>query len=353
MTETQSTNGIENVIVKALLDPEVGWSMGSFGALAEFHQDPDEPAVSPTDHAMSRATDRGAIRLNADAVASCTPVAYQQLAKNRQRWGQGMALCLAEGQAQGARRSALTQLGPDNDAIRESDRGAFLFDMGLDLQQCDFCIRTRDAELISVLVDNEGRSLFDSNNPAMGAILRHHPHRVALTPLGRIEVFQKIGGPDTGGKSPPGPHTHVLPNLMRAKKTHAANITVPDGLTPCAYLHPGNPLVDGLGQPRAYRADLATAFAELFRTYAPEDLKALKSNLGAAIAAGTSPDEFSEPSSRAARLTLRVGLRQLAQSARHVDDQKTLSIIQAWLERFDGAEREDDSEPDEQVEHGR
>ncbi|MEM8976685.1 MAG: hypothetical protein AAGD43_31945, partial [Pseudomonadota bacterium] len=67
----------------------------------------------------------------------------------------------------------------------------------------------------------------------------------------------------------------------------------------------------------------------------------------------TSPDEFVEPSSRAARLTLRVGLRQLAQSARHVDDQKKLSIIQAWLERFDGAEREDDSEPDEQVEHGR
>ncbi|MEM9358101.1 MAG: hypothetical protein AAGB04_18020 [Pseudomonadota bacterium] len=337
--------------MKALLDPEVGWSMGSFGALAEFHQDPDEPAVSPTDYAMSRATDRGAIRLNADAVARCTPVAYEQLARNRQRWGQGMALCLAEGQAQGARRSALTQLGPDNDAVRQSDRGALLFDMGLDLQQCDFCIRTRNEELISVLVGNEGRSLFDSNNPAMGAILRHHPHRVALTPLGRVEVFQKIGGPDTGGKSPPGPHTHVLPNLMRAKKTHAANITVPVGLTPCAYLHPGNPLVDGHGQPRSYRADLADAFANMFETYAPDDLKILKSDLSAAIAAGTSPGEFAEPSSRAARLTLRVGLRQLAQSARHFEDQKKLSIIQAWLERFDGAERVDDDEQDEQSEH--
>ncbi len=351
MAETRSSKRILSVIEDALCDAEVGWSMGSFGALAEFHQDPGETAVPDGDAALGRATDRGAIRLEKDAVAACMPVAYEQLSKNRKHWGQGLALCLPGDQARGSRRAALTRLGPDDAAIRDRDRGGILFDMGLDLQQCDFCVRTRAPELIAVLDANAGRSLFEEGNPAMGAILRHHPNRVALTPLGRVEVFQKIGGPDTGGKSPPGPHTHVLPNLMRAKKTHAANITLPASLVPCAHLHPGNPLVNGLGQPRSYRADLAKAFSALYDDYAPDDLKALKAELRAAIDAGDAPDSFAEPATRAGRLTLRVGLRQLAQCARHSDDQRSLSLIQLWLESFDGADREDDAEPDEQAEH--
>ncbi|MEO1720608.1 MAG: hypothetical protein AAFR23_10345, partial [Pseudomonadota bacterium] len=188
--------------------------------------------------------------------------------------------------------------------------------------------------------------------PAMGAILRHHPHRVAITPLGRVEVFQKIGGPDTGGKSPPGPHTHVLPNLMRAKKTHAANITLPPGLVPCAYLHPGNPLVDGLGQARAYRDDLAQAFADLYAEFAPDDLRLLKTELEAAIRSGRTPESFGEPKSRAERLTLRVGLRQLTQAARARDDADRVASLRPWLAAFDGADHDDGVERDEQVEHG-
>ena len=140
---------------------------------------------------------------------------------------------------------------------------------------------------------------------------------------------------------------------MRAKKTHAANITLPAGLVPCAYLHPGNPLVDGLGEPRTYRAELATAFSDLYDAYAPDDLKSLKAALHAAIDAGHGPGDFPEPATRAGRLTLRVGLRQLAQAARHTGDDGKLSLIKAWLECFDGGEREDDTEPDEQAEHGR
>ncbi|MEO1610281.1 MAG: hypothetical protein AAFR90_13300 [Pseudomonadota bacterium] len=353
MVVTQVSNGIQKIIDDALNDTETGWSMGSFGAIAEFHQDSGEAAVSECSNHMGRATNRGAIRLDADAVSGCTPIAYEQLSKNKQRWGQGLALCLPSDQAQGERQTTLTWLGPDAAAIREADKGAILYDMGLDLQQCDFCIRTRNAELIAVLDANVGRSLFEESNPVMEAILHHHPHRVALTPLGRVEVFQKIGGPDTNGQSPPGPHTHVLPNLMRAKKTHAANITLPAGFIPCAYLHPGNPLVDGLGHPRAFREDLALAFADLYDAYAPDDLKALKKKMRDAIDSGDKPDAFDEPATRAERLTLRVGLRQLAQSARHIDDRDRLAVIQPWLERFDGFDIDHDIEPDEQADHDR
>ncbi|MEO1720213.1 MAG: hypothetical protein AAFR23_08290, partial [Pseudomonadota bacterium] len=88
------TPNLTATISAALADPEVGWSMGSFGALAEFHQDTDEPEVATTRPGASRATRRGAIRLDAAAIDACTPVAYEQLSKNRERWGQGLALCM-------------------------------------------------------------------------------------------------------------------------------------------------------------------------------------------------------------------------------------------------------------------
>ncbi len=47
--------------------------------------------------------------------------------------------------------------------------------------------------------------------PAMAMILAANPHRVFLSRLGRIEVYQPI--PPPSGKSPQGPHTHVLPQL--------------------------------------------------------------------------------------------------------------------------------------------
>ena len=67
-----------------------------------------------------------------------------------------------------AQREVVTHLGPDNNAIREEDRGAQLFDMGLGLKQCDFLIRTRDDALIEALIAERGRSIFEPGNPAMG-----------------------------------------------------------------------------------------------------------------------------------------------------------------------------------------
>jgi len=339
------------VLSSALQDPETGWSMGSFCALAEFHQDEGETVQVDRPSDLTRATVRGAIRLDAETLGACRPIAYEQLSKSRDRWGQGLALCLPAHMAVMARRAVITPLGPDADAIRADDRGAALYDMGLGLIQCDFLVRTREAALIAVLDDCAGRSIFEPGNPAMSAILRAHPNRVAATPLGRIEVFQKIGGPDTGGVSPPGPHTHVLPKLMKAGKTHAGNITVPKALVPCAYMHPGNPLIDGFGQPRPYDAGLAGDFAALHAAFAPEELRLVKYTVASAIGAGLGPNDFEEPTTRAGRITLRVTLRQLAQETAVANDRAISATLDAWRRRFDASGDTFDDEPDEQAEH--
>ena len=54
----------------------------------------------------------------------------------------------------------------------------------------------------------------------MGMILAANPHRVFISRLGRIEVYQPI--PPPSGKSPEGPHTHVLPRLLQSRRTHPA-----------------------------------------------------------------------------------------------------------------------------------
>ena len=85
----------------------------------------------------------------------------------------------------------------------------------------------------------------------MGIILHANPHRVFISRLGRIEVYQPI--PPPSGKSPEGPHTHVLPRLLKSGRTHPATEPVPEGWIPCAHLYPPHPARDGLGEPRAVR----------------------------------------------------------------------------------------------------
>lgn len=287
-----------------LTDPGCGWSMGSFGAIAEFHHVAGDPPSRP--QGLALVSDRGGLRL--DDLSRVTPIAWEALSPRPHRWQQGVALCLPEGATGTARRAVLTELGPDTQALRPEDRGAILFDMGLDQPQVDFCIRTADPGLISALRRECGRSVFDSH--AMAAILPAHPHRVALSGIGRIEVFQKIGGPDTGGVSPTGPHTHVLPQLLRARRSHSANLAIPAGLVPVAGVHPASPVMDSLGADRDFDAPAFDRFQALLAEWGDAGRQALKSRVWAALAAGDAPDSLAVPDDRHARAALRVALRQ-------------------------------------------
>ena len=331
------------ILARHLEEAGTGWSMGSFGAIAEFHQDPGESGVRLTP--LGRHTARGGVRF--DRLDGAIPVAYEITLSRPERWGQGVALCLPEAAAASARRKALTELGPDEAALRPEDRSAILFDMGLDQPQADFCIRTADPALLEVLRAAEGRSLFESGNPAMGAILKAHPHRVAVTPLGRVEVWQKIGGPDTGGVSPPGPHTHVLPQLLRAKRTHSANISLPEGLIPCAFFYPANPMAGPMGAAREFDAEAHADFQELLEIWGLPEPRRIKAALAEALAAGAGPESLT-PGTRDERKALRVALRQ-ARQTRGED-----ALLRAWLavhDRQGAAEAEEAEEAPDRIGH--
>lgn len=215
-------------------DAGTGWSLGIFGAIAEFMRAPDEPArITESGDRLDIATDRGALRILSHPDA--TLVDYEMPSRHAERRVRALSACLPVDLAAQAGRTVLTELGPDPEAIRPEDDGALLFDLGIGLGTVEACIRTRVPALVEALRAAEGRALFEAG-PALGAMLAHGPHRVFRSALGRIEVYTPI--PPADGRSPDGPHTHVLPKLLAHRRTHAANVPIPEGLVPCLSLHP-------------------------------------------------------------------------------------------------------------------
>lgn len=324
------------VLEAALTDEDSGWSMGSFGAICEFHHVEGDPP-SQILPGCGIVNPRGGFRL--DRLEGARAVVWEETSPRPDRWRQSLAICLPAAEAAMAGRSGLTELGPDREALRPEDREAILFDLGLSLPQVDYCIRTADPELLAVLRKGEGLSVFDPANPAMPAILPRHPPRLAITKIGRMEVFQKIGGPDTGGVSPIGPHTHLLPQLMRSGRTHSANTPIPEGWTPVAGFHPASPVMDRLGEDRAFDRARFEAFQRLLEAWGDPESLALKRRVRAALEAGIPPGDLPPPSGRFAKAALRVALRQ---AARLGGGSETLAL---WRQAYDREVDESSADP--------
>lgn len=322
---TAATNSdIPDVVQRYLRKPSASWSIGSFGAIAEFHRNADEPLVLDTSDRLTVATDRGAIRtILHDKIV---PLAYETLSGRPERWQHGVVFCLPRSRGTGNVRSVITELGPDRDAIHERDQGAVLFDMGLSARNIDFCIRTKNEALIALLRNEVGRSLLAPGSRAMAAIVRANPHRVAISRLGRIEVYQAIGRE----KTPGGPHTHVLPKLLKSGRTHSANIPVPRGYLPCLSLYPANPLARVDGDDARFDARTHAEFQALLAAWGPSLYCREKQRAVKAFRDGITPGCYAPHDSRLGRTALRIALRQLRFITPNND-----SVVDSWINQFD------------------
>lgn len=296
---------IRELVRDQLLTDTTQWNLGTFGAIAEFMRDPGEPvALIDEPGRLAAVTDRGGIGFG--DLGQARPFASETAVG--QSWSHRVALCLAVEACAMNRWTVLTELGPDRESLRTEDRDGILFDMGLGALQVDICIRATDPGLIATLRSVVGKSLFEADNPAMGAILATGPHRVFIARAGRCEVYQPI--PPADGKSPEGPHTHVLPKLLAAGRTHAATEPMPDGLVPFAYFVPAHPLKDGMGRARAWDEEAHRQFQDLLVNYGDESLTDLKSRFVAWVQDGKEPDAFPVPTDKFARHALKVALCQ-------------------------------------------
>ncbi len=297
-----------DLLLREISNPDTQWSLGTFGAIAEFSRDHGEQVrLVQSAEAVSAVTPRGGIALKPHA--SIRPFASEGITKTG--WNQRIALCLPRDDCAMNQRVALTEIGPDRQAPREEDREAILFDLGLGALQADFCVRIGDHSLAARLREHAGRSLFEPGNPAMGMILSANPHRVFLSRLGRIEVYQPI--PPPSGKSPEGPHTHVLPRLLKSGRTHPATEPVPEGLVPCAHLYPPHPARDGLGEARPFDVTHHHAFQRMMAACGDPAALATKRRVVDAVLAGEPPTALA--GDRHGRISVRIALRQMKSQA--------------------------------------
>lgn len=327
-----------DVLHREIANPDTQWSLGTFGGIAEFSRDLDEPvALMQSADAVSAVTDRGGI-----AITSCAgirPFASESITKTG--WGQRVALCLPADDCAMHRRAVLTELDRDHDALRPQDRDSTLFDLGLAALHVDFCVRIGDPDTVAQLRDHIGRSVFEPGNPAMGVILAGNPHRVVVSRIGRIEVYQPI--PPPSGKSPDGPHTHVLPKLLRSGRTHPATEPIPGGWVPCAHVYPPHAAHDGLGNPQPFDASRHHAFQRMMEMFGDPQSIAIKRRVVAAIGAGQPPSAVAPD--RHGRTSIRIALRQLRAAG------NPSPVLQAWLEKYDPAGMEGDHEDEAALQH--
>jgi hypothetical protein len=290
-----------------------------------------------TSDTISVATERGGLGLRLEP--GIRPFASEGITKAD--WNQRIALCLPEDASAMNRRNVLTELGADQAALRDEDREGILFDLGLGALQVDCCVRIDDAGVAGSLRQHAGCAIFEPGNPAMGIILAANPHRVFMSQIGRIEVYQPI--PPPTGKSPDGPHTHVLPKLLRSGRTHPATEPVPQGWIPCAHLYPAHPARNGLGQARPFEIDHLHSFQAQMALFGDPAIVAIKHRVREAVRAGAAPAELTQD--RHGRTGVRVALRQMKAAG------DTSPALAAWLANLDQGSV-DQSDEDTALHHG-
>lgn len=336
LTSTSGSEDAGALIGRLLADPAQAWSTGSFGAIAEFMRDADEPLLVDASNSPARrqlATARGAI-----AVARRNDVqilAYETPSADGIGWSSAIAFCLPDAAAAGPARTVVTELGPDADAVRPEDREGILFDLGLGIPHAEACVRASTPDALAVLRALSGQPLLSEDPGPRRAVAGTGAHRVFTTRLARIEVFQAV--PKAGETSPEGPHTHLLPRLLASGRAASANTPIPDGMVAGLTLHACNPLRDALGRPRAFDAAAHQAFQQLMSRHGEPRVVALREQFLTALHDGIAPvalvDDNGEDA-RHLRAALRVALRQARQMAAVPP-----AVLDAWSDAIDPAAR--------------
>jgi hypothetical protein len=206
-----------DIVRRHLARPRQSWSVGTYGAIGEFEYCADEPGLEIDLEALSVRTARGAL-----AIVAFDDVRPFALVDESGRTRE-VAFCSPH---LGAQRTTIVALD------------ALTFDVGVGAKHIDMMVRVRpdDGETESVLRAATGRSLFAPDNPAGAAIVRASPTRILASAVAHLEVHQPI--PPPGGRSPKGPHTHLLPKFLAEGRAHRPGSPLPDNLYCGLSLHP-------------------------------------------------------------------------------------------------------------------
>jgi len=198
-----------DLVRRHLIDASNGWSVGTWGAIGEFQYDEGEPDLVVDADGLAVSSRRGALRIG--DLSGVTPFALiDDNGRTRE-----IAFCSA-------------RLANGRTVIHALDE--VTFDLGIGVPHIDMLVRLArdDQETRRALNTGLGRPLLTMDNPAGPAIGKASPTRIFRSAFATLEVHQPIPPPD--GRSPVGPHSHLLPNHLKEGRVHAPGSPLPAGL---------------------------------------------------------------------------------------------------------------------------
>lgn len=277
------------------------WSIGGFGAVAEFHH----TGASMTSRLTSRSR-LGAIRVS--RAREVKLIAYEMLSGIPESWHHGVLVCVPKARAFEP-GSALSELGVDADALQEDHRCGILFDLGAGSAAFRFCVRLFEPAQIAFARRFLGKRVVDGHCDLFQRLLLWSPHRVVISPIARIEVYQAIASRD--GKTPLGPHTHLIPHLLRPALARSSYMPVPRDYVIGLTAYPAHPVRDEHGRVKPFDAGQHRSFQRLLSGYGDPEYLAAKARARRALMQGSGSGRKPPEGSRLQRNAWRIAARQL------------------------------------------
>ncbi len=219
-------------------NPRSAWAIVRNGAVAEFSISAVDDILyhffDPESNLLFADTQKARLRLILDD--SIKPVVAETAAYRCSPWSQCVYLCLQDEDARMSCRNSLTHI-QSNDDEQEGE----LWDLGIGNDSLDFCIIVQDIELQQALKKKEGKHIIDDLE-FLKELVKFSPQRLLRTKFASILVKQKI---PTIGEDINGPHTHLLPQIIRNNIKFP--VPIDDNLRPIIQLDPFGSIIDGDG----------------------------------------------------------------------------------------------------------
>lgn len=306
-TPINQTDPAFATLSKALRDLETSWSIGTFGAIAEFFHSAQFPTrIEESATHLSAKTELGQLTIEWHDDLRLMP--YEGLSKITTAWTQGVLVCLPETIATLNPRNGIHEIEPERSTLKTTTLRPVTFDLGLDVAHLEACIRTVDPELISVLRSHPGMSLFSKNPPLSTRIKSANPVRSFRTKVACIEIYQDI--PEENEETPLGPHTHISERLLSRNQTQAATIPVTQGWVAVLAFYPPNPARDLNGELTAFSLDRHLKFQSLLMKHGSPEFTDAKLMFAEAMVSKSNPEDCPLPQSKNQRTAVRIAIRQ-------------------------------------------
>jgi len=220
-------------VEKTLTDRAGTWVIGCHGATAEFMAGADEPmTLDAGPDGILATTEQGGLRFQSRENFR----ALQWRDPRMPDATRAIFIVIPRPRDSGSVSSGLKIEGRDHGALKPEQREDALFDLGLGRDHMRFLVRTGKAEVRHALTAAQGLALDAVLSRCGGLLLRENPVRVVDSAFGRIEVYAPIPAP--GGKSPPGPHTHLLPGHLAMQRATAPSVDLPEAYSLSATFYP-------------------------------------------------------------------------------------------------------------------